>query len=112
MDAAPQLRDMRVKAMSQRPPAAAFPYFPPSRAPALGLHSCAPGPKLPLGPLPGPPPCRARRPAGPAALPGPPPLPGRLLPSDHRLPPGRSGRNLPAFLGARRVREPESGASL
>ena len=93
MDAAPQVKDMRVKAMSQAPgrsPQASAFCTSRGRGPALGLHGRALGPELPLG----------RR----ADLP---PLPG-----DAGLPPGRSGRNLPAFLHARRVREPESGASL
>ncbi len=78
MDAAPQLRDMRVKAMSQsRPPsrpalqASAFPCFPPSRAPPWASTAARPGqssrwPAAGL-PLPGSPaglPLPGSRPAG------------------------------------------------
>jgi len=91
MDAAPQVRDMRVKAMSgPRPPPQASAFCTSrGRGPALGLHGRALGPKLPLGPW------RAAAPGGAAVF--------------HRVGPGGI---FPLSSTARRVWEPESGASL
>jgi hypothetical protein len=119
MDAAPQLRDMRVKAMSQsRPPptaadrparqASALPFFPPPWASAPYFPVLPPAV---AGLCRGPPRPRAgaKTPAGPAAgapTAGPPPCRATAF---HQADPGGIS---PLSAGSRRVREPESGASL